>query len=157
MKLRNLFESNITPVVVYGGRFQPPHDGHRDVYKHACKQFGKSNVYIAMSNKTGPDSPGILKTRKKQWLKHGAPDSKIVLCKNPAFKPTEILNEFSGRPYIAVVGEKDRTRYEKSFEEYTPGMSLDSSKSYYYVVPMKQNGLSGTQVRKAMKENEPKV
>ena len=33
--------------VFYGGRFQPMHQGHRDVYKHLVTKFGADNVFIA--------------------------------------------------------------------------------------------------------------
>jgi hypothetical protein len=39
-------------IVIYPGRFQPFHKGHKAVYDYLCKKYGRDHVYIATSNKT---------------------------------------------------------------------------------------------------------
>ena len=38
---------NIRPVVIYGGKFQPFHAGHFEIYQKLVKEFGKENVFIS--------------------------------------------------------------------------------------------------------------
>ena len=63
MFIANLFENYITEagpelVVLYPGRFQPFHLGHKDVFASLQNKFGRDNVFIATSNKTElPKSP----------------------------------------------------------------------------------------------------
>lgn len=39
-------------IVIYPGRFQPFHKGHKAVYDYLSKKYGRDHVYIATSNKT---------------------------------------------------------------------------------------------------------
>lgn len=53
-------EQNISPgvndfIVIYGGRFQPPHGGHHAVYKYLSNLFNPNKVIISTSNKTDTD------------------------------------------------------------------------------------------------------
>ena len=41
---------NIRPVVIYGGKFQPFHAGHFEIYQKLVKEFGKENVFISTSD-----------------------------------------------------------------------------------------------------------
>ena len=154
-------------VVVYGGRFEPFHKGHYQCYKSLVKQYGKSNVWIATSNKTnfnpksGEISPFNFK-EKKQIITtlYDVDPRRIVLCKNPAFKPQEIFEMYGNyRPvYVAAVGRKDQERYVGNFFHPLPSdleipdqvselLSLDEHAGYYIEVPMKSEGISGTLVR----------
>ena len=56
MLIANLFENYVTEggpqlVVLYPGRFQPFHLGHREVFQSLQRDFGRDHVYIATSNK----------------------------------------------------------------------------------------------------------
>lgn len=154
-------------VVVYGGRFEPFHKGHYQCYKSLVKQYGKSNVWIATSNKTnfnpksGEISPFNFK-EKKQIITtlYDVDPRRIVQCKNPAFKPQEIFDMYENyRPvYVAAVGRKDQERYVGNFFHPLPSdleipdqvselLALDEHAGYYIEVPMKSEGISGTLVR----------
>ena len=37
----------LRPVVIYGGKFQPFHKGHYEIYQRLVKEFGKKNVFIS--------------------------------------------------------------------------------------------------------------
>ena len=50
-------------LVVYGGRFQPPHKGHLGSYKHLTEKFG-SNVFMASAEKP----PGPKDLRLGSWV-----------------------------------------------------------------------------------------
>jgi hypothetical protein len=49
MRLAQLTESNTATniAVFYGGRFQPMHLGHKELYNSLTNKFGSSNVFIA--------------------------------------------------------------------------------------------------------------
>jgi nicotinamide mononucleotide adenylyltransferase len=47
-------ESQPRVVVLYPGRFQPFHLGHKDVFQSLQNQYGRDNVWIGTSNKTDP-------------------------------------------------------------------------------------------------------
>src|SRR4051812_41600076 len=103
-------------IVVYGGRFQPPHPGHVAVYHWLVDKFGTDNVWIAMSARTNMDpakgdlSPFTYEERKNMFtdlFKKGPPSEKIVLCKDPTFNPKEILGKHKNAIYVAAVSEKD--------------------------------------------------
>ena len=36
--------TQLRPVVIYGGKFQPFHKGHYEIYEKLVKEFGKDNV-----------------------------------------------------------------------------------------------------------------
>ena len=66
-------ENNIKNVIViYPGRFQPMGRHHAAVYKKLASKFGKSNTYIATSDKVKlPKSPLNFKEKRKVIFKHG--------------------------------------------------------------------------------------
>ena len=48
MLIEHILKEGVNNIAVfYGGRFQPMHQGHSDVYKHLCSKFGADNVFIA--------------------------------------------------------------------------------------------------------------
>ena len=53
-------------VVVYSGRMQPFHSGHKQVFDHLVDKFGKDKVYIATSNKVELPEPNS-KTFKEEF------------------------------------------------------------------------------------------
>ena len=56
MFISELFEaaepSNV--LVIYPGRFQPFHKGHKAVYDYLASRYGRDNVFITTSNKVAP-------------------------------------------------------------------------------------------------------
>jgi len=145
------------PVVIYPGRFQPPHSGHHMVYKWACEKFGENNVWIATSNKTGQNSPYDFETKRKLW-KELFHVNRIVCCKNPAFDPVEITREHPDRPVIFVVSEKDRKRYEKYLKEYDEKEILpNTNECRRFIVSPLFGDVCATFIRNALKEKNHNV
>jgi cytidyltransferase-like protein len=169
MKLSQILEAigDKKVVVVYGGRFQPFHKGHYEAYQWLCKKFGENNVWIATSNKTNFDpkkgdiSPFTYKEKKEIMVSlYDINPRRIILCKNPAFKPEEVFKLYKGFKiiYINAVGKKDEERYTKgtffkplprpfSMKEAEMLDSIEDSVGYYIDVPMQTKELSGTIVR----------
>jgi hypothetical protein len=69
-------------VVVYGGRFQPPHKGHKASYDWLTEKFG-DNVYMSSYDKTtGPKDPFTWNEKKRLAVSMGVPSAKFVNIKN---------------------------------------------------------------------------
>ena len=95
-------------LVVYPGRFQPLHRGHKKVYDDLVKRFGP-NVYLATSGKTDQDrSPFGVEDKAKMAAAAGIPSDRVVQVKNP-YNPTEITGLFEPRNTVLLmaVGDKD--------------------------------------------------
>jgi hypothetical protein len=111
MLLRDLFEADFyepSILVIYPGRFQPFHLGHKAVYDSLVDKFGR-NVYIASSGKTDPDrSPFTFDDKEAMVRAAGLPSDSIVQVKNP-YRADEIITRFDPRDTVLVfaVGKKD--------------------------------------------------
>jgi len=172
MKLCQILEetSDKRLVIVYGGRFQPFHQGHFDAYKWLCKKFGDENVWIATSNATnfnlkkGEISPFTFKEKKEIIVSlYGVSPRRIIQCKNPAFKPSEIFNLYKGFSivYVTAVGKKDEDRYRTGtffkplprpfqLEDVETFGTLDDGIGYYVDIPMQSGDISGSTVREEL-------
>jgi len=143
-------------VVVYGGRFQPFHEGHADVYAWLVERFGKANVYIATSNRTDQEnrgkkykrgdwkgqekaikSPLNFKEKKKLIVQmFDIPNNKIVQTVDPTFNPKEVFEKKKLDPertaWIAVAGDRidgsDANRYVnvKNFRAWTADLNKET-------------------------------
>ena len=152
-------------IAVYSGRFQPYHKGHHHAYEFLVKKFGKKNVFIGTSNKTGGDrSPFDFKEKETIISKmFKVPKSNIVQVKNP-YNPMEIKSKFDEKTTALVIGlgEKDSGRLSgKYYKPYT-GKDMESFETLGYVISvpqlqMKIDGktISGNVVRNSFKGNDP--
>lgn len=85
--------SNI--IVVYPGRFQPFHKGHKSVFEHLKKDW--PNVYIATTNKVQPGKSPFNFQDKLNFMQLLGIDSNEVL---------EVKNTYNGQEYIDQFGKK---------------------------------------------------
>jgi hypothetical protein len=119
-------------VVVYPGRFQPLHRGHKAVYDDLVAEFGP-NVYIATSNKTDPDkSPFDFEDKLRMARVAGIPADKIQLVKNP-YSASEITDRFvpDNTVLLFAVGDKDMdTDPRFKFDADGLGRKKDGSLAY---------------------------
>ncbi len=166
--------------VVYGGRFQPFHQGHYGVWLDLIKKFSKNQVWIATSNKTnfnkatGDVSPLTFAEKKELITQiYEIPDNKIIQAVNPSFSPKEVLELYKGPTVLVlVVGDKDVARYKdvsyfkpwptkegapiswNSFKDKAEIVNgTDNSTSYYLVNDTKRlPGVTGTKVRARLLE-----
>jgi len=149
-------------IVIYSGRFQPFHKGHKETYDNIVKKFGKNNVYIGTSDKVDPPrSPFNFKDKNKIiTTMFGIQSNKIIQVKNP-FSPIEILKKKKDNvAYIAVVGKKDAERLNsgKYFEPYKDSIKFKphKDKGYVFVAPENTIKISGTEVRDGFTDKTPK-
>jgi|GEM_PF-3445848 len=115
MHIADLFESYVAEagpqlVVLYPGRFQPFHLGHREVFQSLQNKFGRDSVYIATSNKTElPKSPFNFSDKTVFMNAAGVPSDRIVEVTNPYKLPEQQFNP-ANTIFIAAVGTPDRDR-----------------------------------------------
>jgi len=114
MFIANLFENYISEaetnlVVLYPGRFQPFHLGHKEVFASLQSKFGRNSVYIATSNKTElPKSPFNF-TDKIQFMNAaGIPTDRILEVTSPYKLPQQFQPE--NTIFVVAVGAPDRER-----------------------------------------------
>jgi hypothetical protein len=101
-------ENNIKNIIViYPGRFQPMGRHHAAVYKKLASKFGKSNTYIATSDKVQlPKSPLNFKEKAQVMKQHGITNA--VQVKNP-YQSIEITSKYDPETtaVLFAVGKKD--------------------------------------------------
>lgn len=107
-----------------------------------------------MSRSYSPKSPFSFEQRKFLWEAMGV--TRIVESAKPAFEPKEIV--MPNQPYVAIVGEKDKDRYENSkfFKPYHDGelRPYGEGIAYYFVVPNMDNGISATSIRDHLHDHD---
>ena len=81
-------------IVVYYGRFQPPHLGHYAVYEKIASVFGSDNVYIGTSNKTDKVKSPLTFTWKKKLLTKMGVSSKNIIQTKRNYNSKEVESEF---------------------------------------------------------------
>jgi len=70
-------------IVVYGGRFQPPHLGHKGSYDWLVNEFPNADVYMSSAEKApGPKDPFMWSEKKRLAVAMGVPPSKFIKIKN---------------------------------------------------------------------------
>ena len=128
-------------VVMYYGRFQPPHVGHMGVYSHLVNKFGIKNVYIGTSNKTDKEKSPLSFQWKQKLLRQLNVPSKHIIQVKKTYNPTEIGNSLGFDPentvFIVAIGKKDASRLGGPyFKPYKKGEKFSSmmDHGYYYIV-----------------------
>ena len=145
-------------IVVYSGRFQPFHKGHKKVYDVLVSKFGSKNVYIATSDvQDGDKSPLSFNDKKEIATKlFGIPSSKFVKVKKP-YQPVEILRGYDDvtTALIVAVGEKDDARLGGSyFKPYTNDKNLKGyAVNAYVYTELPSNSFGATDVRNMFRNN----
>jgi hypothetical protein len=97
-------------IVIYPGRFQPGHKGHKSSYDYLANKFGAENVYVATSDVTAPVTNPFSFADKVQMLtKLGIPSSHIVQVRNPyqAQEITKDIPDPDNTALVFAVSEKD--------------------------------------------------
>jgi hypothetical protein len=120
-------------LVIYPGRFQPFHLGHKASYEYLTKLYGDNAVYIATSDVTDPEtSPFTFDDKVQMSTKLGIPPAHIVQVKNP-YRADEIVSGLSAEEktttaLIFAVSAKDS-------ERFTFKPKKDGSPSYLQPLP----------------------
>lgn len=172
MKFRDFLTEKVTGkvIVVYGGGFQPFHQGHMSSYVESKQAFPRADYYVAAS--------GDVKVRpipfadKKFLAQQAGVVDNFVQVTQP-LNPQEILRNYNENKDILILvrSEKDTLNYTKkdgSPAYYQPFVSLDKCKSfkthaYVFVTRKKVFRVagkqidSGSQIRKRYMSADDKV
>ncbi|CAB4133625.1 Cytidyltransferase-like domain containing protein [uncultured Caudovirales phage] len=114
MFIADLFESYVSEsatqlVVLYPGRFQPFHLGHKEVFQALQAKFGRDHVWIATSNKTEPPrSPFNFSDKTILMHAAGIPSDRIIESTNPYKLPDRF--DPANTIFLVAVGAPDRDR-----------------------------------------------
>lgn len=116
-------------LVIYPGRFQPFHLGHKKVFDFLRAEFPQESLYIATSNKTElPRSPLDFTEKKALMQLTGVPISAIVQTRNPYQAPEITVNYAANQNcLIMAVSEKDMAQDPRF--KFSP--KKDGSPSYF--------------------------
>jgi len=119
-------------IVVYGGGFQPFHQGHMSSYEEAKRAFPTADMYVASSNDT-KNRPIPFEDKKFLAQQAGVEDD-FVQVKQPV-NPSEILSHYDPKKDILILvrSERDPVNYTKkdgSPAYYQPFVSLAKCKSF---------------------------
>ena len=141
-------------IVIFPGRFQPFHLGHKRFYDLAKKKFPGADFYIATSDipeKAATKEPGRypfnFAEKKAIMVAAGIPEKEIVQVKQP-YKPIEILKDYDQNfaKVIYIVGEKDM----KEDPRFAFGMTKKGKPTYFQpfrslneLQPFKEDGGHG--------------
>jgi hypothetical protein len=115
MFVADLFESYVAEagpqlVVLYPGRFQPFHLGHKEVFNSLQRDFGRDNVYIATSNKVElPKSPFNFSDKTVLMNAAGIASDRIIEVVSPYKLPEPRFNP-ANTIFVVAVGAPDRDR-----------------------------------------------
>ena len=100
-------------IVIFPGRFQPFHVGHKKLYDMAKKQFPGADFFIATADEVAKKDdlsryPFNFAEKKEIIKAAGIPENEIALVKQP-YKPIEILSSYDQNitKVIYIVGKKD--------------------------------------------------
>ena len=140
-------------VVIFPGRFQPFHVGHKKLYDAAKQKFPGADFYVATADATQgnakePDRYPFNFTEKKQIIQAtGIPENEIALIPQP-YRPIEILKKYDQNvtKVIYIVGEKDmREDARFSFKPKKDGSAsyFQPFKSLNELEPFKEQGGHG--------------
>lgn len=122
----------MTTVVIYGGGFQPFHQGHMSSYLQAKKAFPGSDLYVVASNDTKV-RPIPFESKKFLAMQAGV-DTPFVHVAAP-INPKEVLEQYDPNKdiFILVRSERDPVGYTKkdgSPGYFQPFVSIDKCESF---------------------------
>lgn len=135
MFLSELFESvnkkNI--VVVYPGRFQPFHKGHKAVFNHLCSIYGTAHVFICTSSKVEiPRSPFNFQDKLEMMKLTGINPSSVVQSSQP-YKAQEIIAKYDAANTILLFAVSQKDMADDPRFSFKP--KKDGSPSYFQALP----------------------
>lgn len=120
-------------VVIYAGRFQPFHKGHKAVYDYLCKKYGRDHVFIATSNKTDSlKSPFNFSDKSQFMIATGISMDRVIESSQP-YKVPELTSklDMANTIMIFAVSQKDMDEDPR----FTPGTKKDGSPTYFQMLP----------------------
>lgn len=127
-------------LVIYPGRFQPFHKGHRAVYDYLVKHYGRDNVFIATSNKVAPPKSPFNFANKLAFMKlAGIPLDRVLETSDP-YKSPELVSKYPDSVrVIFAVSAKDMAE-DPRFSTWT---KKDGDPTYFQPMPKNPSEMQG--------------
>lgn len=129
----NVLPSKNNLIVIFPGRFQPFHAGHKKIYSMAKQAFPAADFYIATSDMPikkddASKYPFNFAEKKAIITASGIPEKEIVMTKQP-YKPIEILKNYDPTftKVIYLVGKKDM----ETDARFTFGVTKSGKPTYF--------------------------
>lgn len=130
-------QSGYKTVVIYPGRFQPPHIGHMQAWKWLKDKFG--DAYIATSDKVEPPRSPFNFNEKQRLLQFaGVPVDHIVQVKNP-YQAAEIVSKYDPENTVLIFAISQKDMDEDPRFSFAP--KKDGSPSYLQPYAKNQGSL----------------
>jgi len=120
-------------LVVYPGRFQPWHKGHKAVYDRLVKRFGRDHVFVATSNKVEqPKSPFSFSDKAQFMALTGVSMDRVVETTQP-YRVPELIKHYNDTitKLIFAISEKDMAE-DPRFASWT---KKDGTPAYFQPMP----------------------
>jgi hypothetical protein len=134
MFIAELFEGQAAnTLVVYPGRFQPFHKGHKAVYDWLVKRYGRDAVFIATSNKVEqPKSPFSFSDKAQFMALTGVHLDRVIETSQP-YRAPELVSKYDPQStkLIFAVSEKDMAE-DPRFASWT---KKDGTPAYFQPMP----------------------
>lgn len=120
-------------LVIYPGRFQPWHRGHRAVYDHLVGRYGKNNVFISTSNKIDPPRSPFDFSEKLDLINATGVDSSRVVKTAQPYQSQELVAKYDPEETVLIfaVSEKDMAEDPR----FKFKAKRDGSPSYFQPLP----------------------
>jgi len=129
-------------IVIYSGRFQFFHPGHKQVYDHFVNKYGAENVYIVTSNSQNTkNSPFSFEEKANMMVASGVPRNSIVQVKSP-YVPKELTSklDLENVQILFPLGDDDRKRFSPYY------IKKDGSLSYLQPYKGNENNIQPASV-----------
>ena len=118
-------------LVIYPGRFQPFHKGHKMVFDYLNSKY--DNVFVATSDKVDPPrSPFSFEEKKKMMELTGMDTTNVVMTKSP-YVAMEITQNFDKENTILMFAISEKDMAEDPRFTFKP--KKDGSPSYFQAAP----------------------
>ena len=168
MRITDIITLEVTKdlIVFYGGRFQPMHNGHYQVYQDLVQKFGSNNVFIStMVGKLAEPERDPFTFDEKAMLMtkmFGIPSDHIINTHPYNVDMTKAGRDPKKTALVLVYGEKDANRLKMGFLKWwkdtvakgEPMLTADEA-GYVYTVPIKDEGRSASDFREVIRSDAP--
>jgi len=131
MFITELFESagNSRVIVVYPGRFQPFHKGHKAVFEYLTKTYPNADVFICTSDKVAPPKSPFNFQEKLVMMQLTGVSPKSVVQSSQPYQAKEILQHYNPESDIVLYAVSQKDMDEDPRFSFAP--KKDGSPSYF--------------------------
>lgn len=122
-------------LVIYPGRFQPFHKGHKSVYSKLVEKYGRDRVFITTSGKVDSVKSPFDFADKLQFMQLSGIDRTNIVETTQPYRALELIGKYPAHStkLIVAVSQKDMDK-DPRFASWT---KKDGSPAYFQPMPPK--------------------